>query len=962
MQRINFEIENVSDCNSKSIETPKHILEPRAGMKIVYICNIVIYEHRAGMDCLWRRSWPPESVKARNLSRPRCKSYGKYRIDYASHVSHRIIRMQGVAAPTNLSMNQTLEGHNGTVMCLAWNPAFRKLTTSDEKGLIIVWTLHRGMWYEEMINNRNKSVVMDMKWTADGKKICIIYEDGAVIVGSVDGNRLWGKELNLALKLVEWSPDGKLIIFVTVEAEVFVFDSEGTKIKTLSLAALHSMDAAMADEAVLVGIDWFSGTSRYTRASSAEGGQLLCFAFECGLAQISAGEDDVEPIVIDTELTLKSCKWSPDGSVISFIGTQTKAGSSGRGDREKRVNFIKFYASNGQYLRQVRIPGDDINAITWEHSGLRIGLAVDAFIFFANVRVSYLWAYLENTVIFSYYRPERRESVVVFWDLTAGEAHIKYVPDLEFLVACGENCALIINENAASRRAKKAGAPAEKFTAQLRNSIGAIVHSKKLPFAPKYVSMGANHLAVANDRTVYTWQFHSGVSATAAGAALAMEQLSSGRTQQSRERIFDIETIAYSQAQSVETFEILTDQIRNPVTCITISDKYLVVGRKSGVITRFTLPHLSVENEYTVAGNCEPFRIEMSCLSTKIGIIDAAGVFTMIDMDARKASVEDGAPEDKDESELKDDGDSERRSVGRRLKVERRDVWDMKWAEDNDDMVCVMEKTKLQVIRGETTEDPITSSGHICRFKDLEIRSVVLDEILKQPIEQQPQPPERDLVVDYESKSLREVREKMNSEGLAAGYEVAEESPHPRLFRLIAENALEALDLTMAEKAFVRCEDYHAIQLVRQLREMTDKMKARAEVAVYLKRHDEAEAVYREIDRKDLAIQMRKRIGDYPRVVQLLQTGGGNDQLMKEAWDMIGEQYADKFKWRRAAQHFRQSRNMERLAECLYRLEQFAELAELRVDVPDGTPLLNTLATRFANLGMHEEAVDCFIR
>ena len=39
------------------------------------------------------------------------------------------------------------------------------------------------MWYEEMINNRNKSVVRDMKWSSDGKKIAIVYEDGAVIVG-----------------------------------------------------------------------------------------------------------------------------------------------------------------------------------------------------------------------------------------------------------------------------------------------------------------------------------------------------------------------------------------------------------------------------------------------------------------------------------------------------------------------------------------------------------------------------------------------------------------------------------------------------------------------------------------------------------------------------------------------------------------------------------------------------------
>lgn len=52
-----------------------------------------------------------------------------------------------------------------------------------------------GSWYEEMINNRNKSVVRSMKWNAEGQKICIVYEDGAVIVGSVDGNRIWGKDL-----------------------------------------------------------------------------------------------------------------------------------------------------------------------------------------------------------------------------------------------------------------------------------------------------------------------------------------------------------------------------------------------------------------------------------------------------------------------------------------------------------------------------------------------------------------------------------------------------------------------------------------------------------------------------------------------------------------------------------------------------------------------------------------------
>jgi WD repeat-containing protein 35 len=82
-------------------------------------------------------------------------------------------------------MNQTLEGHKNAVVCLAWNENYRKLTSSDEQGLIYVWMLHKNMWFEDMINDRNKSVVKDMKWSGDGQKIGIVYEDGAVIVGNV---------------------------------------------------------------------------------------------------------------------------------------------------------------------------------------------------------------------------------------------------------------------------------------------------------------------------------------------------------------------------------------------------------------------------------------------------------------------------------------------------------------------------------------------------------------------------------------------------------------------------------------------------------------------------------------------------------------------------------------------------------------------------------------------------------
>ena len=51
---------------------------------------------------------------------------------------------------------------------------------------------------------------------------------GAVIVGSVDGNRIWGKELaGSVLTHVQWSPDSRVLLFGTNKGEVLIYDSLG---------------------------------------------------------------------------------------------------------------------------------------------------------------------------------------------------------------------------------------------------------------------------------------------------------------------------------------------------------------------------------------------------------------------------------------------------------------------------------------------------------------------------------------------------------------------------------------------------------------------------------------------------------------------------------------------------------------------------------------------------------------
>lgn len=101
--------------------------------------------------------------------------------------------------------------------------------------------MHKNHWFEEMINNRNKSVVTDMKWSPNGEKIGIVYEDGAVIVGSVEGNRLWGKELKVQLSLIEWAPDSRIILFATSGGDVNVHDYVGNYLYSMKLPCLQGL-------------------------------------------------------------------------------------------------------------------------------------------------------------------------------------------------------------------------------------------------------------------------------------------------------------------------------------------------------------------------------------------------------------------------------------------------------------------------------------------------------------------------------------------------------------------------------------------------------------------------------------------------------------------------------------------------------------------------------------------------
>ncbi|KAL1124025.1 hypothetical protein AAG570_001795 [Ranatra chinensis] len=812
---------------------------------------------------------------------------------------------KGLVTTANLSMNQNLEGHAGKVQVITWNEHHQKLTTSDQNGLIIVWMLYKGSWYEEMINNRNKSVVKGMAWDSEGQKICIVYEDGAVIVGSVDGNRIWGKELKgAALSGVQWSPDGKLLIFSLKNSEIHVYDNQGGFMMKINIQCLPP---PVVSGVLVVAMTWYDGRNGYVDQNCPS----LAICYQTGHIQIMRGHEDDNPVIMDTGINAVGCCWNHNGSILAISGSAVIP------DENSECNVVQFYTPFGEHMRTLKIPGRNLTSCAWEGGSLRVALSVDSYIYFAIIRPDYKWSYFAKTLVYSFSHPGRPGTQITFWNTTSNEFYHKTVKSLYGLAAYKEHCVLAVRTDD----------PHGQYGLLLCNSIATPVDTKYMELEPLWVALNSTHVFAASKDHFLIWHFITPKSHSTLGLAGSRHR---------KERLYHIDDTPSGVAEVIQDLDrnyqvsFFISATSDPICCLAASDKILVIGRESGSLQRYSLPQVALVQRYSLTSR--PNKLAINCDSTRLSVIDATGVFTFVDLDGGVAEV------------------------GR---VERRDVWVMMWAADNPDLIAIMEKTRMYVIRGTEPEEPIMSSGYICSFQELEIRAVLLDEIMANP----ESPSVEQHILDLEVKSLRDTRELLDKVGIKEATAFIEANPHPRLWQLLAEAAVRKLDLPTAEAAFVRCSDYPGIQLVKRLANVTNDQLKRAQVAAYFNDFNEAERLYLEADRRDLAILLREKLGDWFRVVQLMKMGtGSSDSQIQTAWNSVGDYFAERNNWESAKEYYEKAVNTERLIECYQILEEYDSLENCVLNLPEKHPLLKEIADIFVSVGMCSQAVTTFVK
>ncbi|XP_018330915.1 WD repeat-containing protein 35 isoform X2 [Agrilus planipennis] len=738
-----------------------------------------------------------------------------------------------------------------------------------------------------------------MDWSSDGLKICIVYEDGAVIVGSVDGNRIWGKELKgIHLSGVQWSPDGKLLLLSTKNGQLHLYDYQGNFVMPIEVYC----QADLLSETPVVSLDWYNGKNGILRDSCA----VLAICFINGRIQLMINESDTNPTIINTQMFSTHCSWNHNGSLLAVSGRQH--------ENNKESNVVQFYSPFGDHLRTLKVPGNSISCCVWEKRSLRVALAIDSFIYFANIRPDYKWCYFKKTVVYTY---NNREGIcVTFWDTVNNHYHTKSIPNLLALAAFGDYCVLAtINESENSKE--------NKYNLLLCNTLGTPVDGKNVVIEPQWIAMNSSYVIAASKDNFLMWQYKTPRS------------LSSARNRCKMYHIDDTPSGAIEIIQELEqpvNISVNTYITKDPICCLTASNKSLIIGRESGTLQHYALPHTALVNKYKLSS--KPHKLRLNCNSTRLSVIDISGILIVLDIsDDNINTYQNG-------------------------KLERKDVWAMCWASDNPQLLSVMEKTRMYIFKGVHPEEPIACAGYICSFNDLEIQAVLLDEIIEAP-----EKPNGNHIIKLEVKSLRDTRQLLEKVGITETIQFIEDNPHPRLWKLLGEAALKDLNLTTAESAFVRSRNYSGIQLVKKLQTINGNAIKKAYVEAYLENFEEAERLFIEADRRDLALSLRQTLGDWFRVIQIMKNGvTAPDLLLETAYNSAADYFVHNNNWAAAAEYYELSKNISGLIECHFHLENLDALEKLIDKLPEKDALLKRLSDIFASNAVIGPAVKCLLK
>ncbi|EGT52692.1 hypothetical protein CAEBREN_14741 [Caenorhabditis brenneri] len=627
-------------------------------------------------------------------------------------------------------------------------------------------------------------------------------------------------------------------------------------------------------------------------------------AYATGVMQLMRNLFDQDPVIVRLpNIKLTDAKWSPNGAFIAVCGTLM--------DRTDKNSCIYFISAYGQIFGYHQITHSRCLSVSWHASGFLMTVSTNELMLLGQIRPEYKWGCIEDTLIYVYQNEEMYTYSVMFYDYKTLEKKTKSVKYFENLASYKEHCLVVYREDEVGR---------VSYHCDLCNSIGIAMDYVVMNVHPKFVQVNGVAAVIASEDRYFIWHFNLPKPDTFLGE-------NSEPPGENREYLLE------EQQRPIEygTKRILSN--KDQIVSLCIGDTFFLVALRNGGVYHVNLYTGVIMYKYAITATVDTMKL--NCDFTKLA-------FT---------KLQDSVPFSLYIYRFMEDG-----VIKKEKEFENTEIWEFHWDEQDPNMIAYKEKSKVQIYDGSSVLEQTNIKGLIYSFKNLEVTYVNLDKILLTP----ENPPQAAVAV-LRIKAKQTVEHMLNSGKLDEALDYVQRNPHAELWNMIANHAVKKHRYDTAEYAFVKLQDYAGIQFVRKLQNMKLSQLQNAEILAFEEKLEDAKEIFVMNDRKDLAIEMYKKI-DEPLEVYELVKHEDNDEEKAEAYRNLAENYYEDMDWEEALKYFEMCGDIAMQIDCLVQANEFGKLEVLVRNLDDESPHLEFIGDIFTSRGLCDQAIECYLK
>lgn len=427
--------------------------------------------------------------------------------------------------------------------------------------------------------------------------------------------------------------------------------------------------------------------------------------------------------------------------------------------------------------------------LAWDHRGVCLAIATDCTLFVAAVRINHTYALCGDTLVYAHMAPSAHEQSLSFWNTRNDESHHKSTPTVLALCASDRYVAVATSDGTWAKQSlaiyNTIGSPVDSRVLPFEASMLAmtadhvVACSADLVYVWRFCTPEVRRISAQTSAAATALRSSSALrirSTHRCGGVAANNCRTQGRvaalegswalSAETHEFIFHVEEGVPSHMGSIESYVPPSTISATPAVAVAARCSTLLIAHRDGaagsMLSKLQLPELQHREVMHVPVVVQ--RMSLNCDASRLAIIDAqvrplrctpdTGACARLCASPRPFSLlpsplqaacalfnelrraHDIRPPQM-QNRLLILGLKERDEAAgtpyKQLRDVVQDVWDARWAEDDAAGLAIMEKAKLCLLQGATTEPPAATSAFLASFRDLEAMLVDLDALMATP-------------------------------------------------------------------------------------------------------------------------------------------------------------------------------------------------------------------------------------